>query len=137
MSDPSTDRATAETASPTAVGGRGPKGRRRRIFRLLAIGVGLLPLAVAELVLAAIGLGGPGREVDPFVGFSELRPLFVLDREGTRFEIPAAHYKFFRPESFGARRSRASSGSSASAARPSRGGPSRSRRRSRPGSNSA
>ena len=102
MSDPSTDRATAEAASSPTVGGRGPKGRRRWIFRLLAIGVGLLPLLLAELVLAAIGLGGPEREVDPFVGFSELRPLFVRNREGTRFEIPPVHYKFFRPESFGA-----------------------------------
>lgn len=46
--------------------------------------------------------GGTDSSVDPFVGFHEVKPLFVLNAESDRFEIPAARQGYFRPESFGA-----------------------------------
>ncbi len=42
---------------------------------------------------------------DPFVGFRSTRPLFVLNEDGTRFEIPKARQAYFRPESFAANKS--------------------------------
>ena len=37
---------------------------------------------------------------DPFVGFSEVKPLFILDDAAGRYEIPASRQAFFQPESF-------------------------------------
>ena len=39
---------------------------------------------------------------DPFVGFSSVRPLFERNKEGTRYEIPRAHERFFRRDAFDA-----------------------------------
>jgi lysophospholipase L1-like esterase len=72
------------------------------LFRVLAVGVGLLPLAVCEVVLWAFDLGRPNAVDDPFVGFSSVRPLFALTRDGTRYEIPPAHMNFFRKDGFAA-----------------------------------
>ena len=41
---------------------------------------------------------------DAFVGFSEVRPLFVLDPSGDRFEIPASRQAIFQPDSFAAKK---------------------------------
>jgi hypothetical protein len=46
--------------------------------RLLAIGMGLAPLAACEAVLRVFDLGRPSAHDDPFVGFSSIRPLFEL-----------------------------------------------------------
>src|SRR4051812_42266153 len=80
-----------------------PRGRGRGLlFRLLALGLGLLPLAASEAFLRAFDLGRPSLQDDPFVGFSTVRPLFELNKEGTRYEIPEAHEKFFRRDRFAA-----------------------------------
>jgi lysophospholipase L1-like esterase len=70
------------------------------LFRLLAVAVGLLPLVVLELALRGLGLGKPTDYSDPFVGFSDIHPLFVLDAETNRYEIPLSRQTHFRPESF-------------------------------------
>ena len=75
---------------------------RSLLFRVLAVGIGLLPLAALELILWTLDLGRPGAHDDPFVGFSAVRPLFERNKEGTRYEIPRAHEKFFRRDSFAA-----------------------------------
>ncbi len=72
------------------------------LFRLLAIGIGLTPLAACEAILWALDLGRPSAYDDPFVGFSAVRPLFERNKEGTRYEIPRAHEKFFRRTEFDA-----------------------------------
>ena len=69
-----------------------PRGHcRGLLFRVLAIGLGLAPLAACEAILRAFDLGRPCTQDDPFVGFSSIRPLFELSRDGTRYEIPRAH----------------------------------------------
>jgi tetratricopeptide (TPR) repeat protein len=72
------------------------------LFRVLAVSLGLLPLLACEAVLRAFDLGRSSAQVDPFVGFSAVRPLFERNREGTRYEISRAHEKFFRPDGFAA-----------------------------------
>ena len=47
----------------------------------------------------AFGWGRPADYDDPFVGFSAIHPLFVLDESGARYEIPKSRLKFFAPES--------------------------------------
>lgn len=49
-----------------------------------------------------MGWGKPSWHDDPFVGFSAVTPLFELNSDGTRYEIPPARLKFFSPESFAA-----------------------------------
>jgi lysophospholipase L1-like esterase len=71
-------------------------------FRAAAVVLALAPWVAAEGVLRAFDLGRPALADDPFVGFSAVWPLFELDRTGTRYEIPPAHFKFFRPASFDA-----------------------------------
>jgi lysophospholipase L1-like esterase len=80
-----------------------PRSRWRGVlFRVLAVGIGLLPLAACEAILRAFDLGRPTATVDPFVGFSSVRPLFALNQEKTRYEIPDAHLNFFRRDGFAA-----------------------------------
>src|SRR4051794_35685427 len=63
------------------------RGRwRGLLFRVLAVGLGLLPLAACEAILWAFDLGRPSAHDDPFVGFSTIRPLFERNAEGTRYE---------------------------------------------------
>ena len=78
-----------------------PRGScRGLIFRLLAIGLGLAPLAASEAIIRVFDVGRPSALDDPFVGFSSTRPLFELSRDGTRYEIAPAHKKFFQRDGF-------------------------------------
>ena len=74
--------------------------RRPLLFRLAALSLGLMPLVLIELVLAALGWGEPDWQDDPFVGFRGTRPLFVLNAARDRYEIPLARQNYFRPQSF-------------------------------------
>ena len=57
-----------------------PKTWRRRItFRVLAVLIGLLPILLVEGALRLGGWGRPEHGDDPFVGFSDVKPLFVLN----------------------------------------------------------
>lgn len=94
------------TALPSAPRDRAqapaPRAWRRLAFRVLAVLLGLSPLLACEVVLRALDWQSADLHDDPFVGFSAVHPLFVLDPTGRRYEIPPAHYKFFGPESFDA-----------------------------------
>ncbi|MCI0361472.1 MAG: GDSL-type esterase/lipase family protein [Planctomycetaceae bacterium] len=72
------------------------------LFRTAAILLGLLPLVVCELALRGLGFGKPTDSSDPFVGFSDIHPLFVLDEQAGRYEIPKSRQTHFQPESFAA-----------------------------------
>ena len=74
--------------------------RRHVLFRIGAICLGLSPLLVLEGVCRIGGWGTPEDVGDPFVGFSDVRPLFVLDED--RYEIPASRQTYFRPDGFAA-----------------------------------
>lgn len=82
--------------------GKAPKGWRGVLVRTLAVLIGLAPFALVEAALRAFDWQRPALHDDPFVGFSAVHPLFVLNQDGTRFEIPPAHDRFFCPESFDA-----------------------------------
>ena len=77
---------------------------RGLVFRLLAVMLGLSPLVLAEVLLTALDWGRPTYDEDPFVGFSAVHPLFVLDDEGARYEIPRSRQGFFCTESFDAKK---------------------------------
>ncbi len=78
--------------------------QRRRwrglLFRLSAIALGLTPFLLAEGVFAILDWGRPDYSEDPFVGFRAVHPLFVLNEEGTRYEIAPSRLQFFCRESF-------------------------------------
>ena len=75
---------------------------RRLLFRLLAVLLGLSPFFVAEVTLRLLDWGRPSHYEDPFLGFSAVHPLFVLDDTKTRYEIPPGRRAYFCPESFSA-----------------------------------
>lgn len=82
-------------------------GSRRRLlrgllFRLAAVAIGLAPFVLAEGLFTLLDWGRPDASVDPFVGFHEVRPLFVPSQDQASYEIPPSRYAFFRPESFAA-----------------------------------
>lgn len=74
------------------------------MFRVAAVLLGLLPLLACEIALRALGLGKPTDFNDPFVGFSDIHPLFVLNESAGRYEIPKSRQTHFQPESFAARK---------------------------------
>lgn len=69
-------------------------------LRLGAIGFGIAIVIAFEFLLRIVGLGTSGAYVDPYVGFSSTRPLFVLNEAKDRFYIPKSRQTFFCPESF-------------------------------------
>lgn len=79
-----------------------PRGWRGLLFRMLAVLIALVPFVAAEAILRALDWQRPSLHDDPFVGFSAIQPLFTLSQDGTRYEIPPAHDRFFCPESFDA-----------------------------------
>ncbi|MBL8849539.1 MAG: hypothetical protein JNG89_07640 [Planctomycetaceae bacterium] len=79
-------------------------GWRRWLYRLAAIVLGLSPLLGFEVLCRVFDWGRPALHDDPFVGFSSIRPLFVLSDDRSRYEIPAARQRFFCAESFPARK---------------------------------
>ena len=72
------------------------------LFRAFAVFLGLSPLLLSEITLRMLDWGEPNRHEDPFLGFSAVYPLFVLDETGTRYEISPSRRTFFCPESFAA-----------------------------------
>ncbi len=74
------------------------------LFRVMAVMLGLSPFVLAEGVFAILDWGRPTVHDDPFVGFSSMRPLFVLNEAGDRYEIPLSRQGYFRPESFAAQK---------------------------------
>lgn len=73
---------------------------KKLVFRLGAIVLGLSPLFAAETLCRTFDWGKPTDFNDPFVGFSDLHPLFVLNEATGRYEIPKSRQTHFRPESF-------------------------------------
>ena len=71
-------------------------------FRAAAMLLGLLPLVAVELALRGLRIGRPTESNDPFVGFSDIHPLFVLNDPAGRYEIPQSRQLHFEPESFAA-----------------------------------
>ncbi len=84
------------------------KPRRRRrwrrwlCFRLAMIVIVFSPLLLLELALRWFVAPAPPVLEDPYVSFSGLRPLFVLDSTGTRYEIAEERFPFFCYQSFAA-----------------------------------
>ena len=74
--------------------------RRRRLFRLVAITLALLPWLVAEVVLQVAGWPPRNELQDPFIGFDAERPLFELAEDGTRYQTAQERQVYFRPDSF-------------------------------------
>jgi hypothetical protein len=100
-------RTVGEVESTTP--GQGPtkptrrRGRSRAVlFHLATIVVVLSPLVLGELVLRLCVPRPPVGLDDPYVSFSGLRPLFVLDSTGTRFETAKNRLTYFCPQSFAA-----------------------------------
>ena len=78
--------------------------QRYVLFRVLAILLGLSAVLLLEGMLRLTDWGRVADVGDPFVGFSEVRPLFVLNEQGDRYEIPLSRQTFFQPESFAAKK---------------------------------
>lgn len=79
--------------------------RRRWLFRGAAVCLGLSFFVVIEVACWVFDLGTPEVVDDPFVGFSEVQPLFELNVDSTRHEVAPSRRKFFAEESFPARKS--------------------------------
>jgi lysophospholipase L1-like esterase len=74
--------------------------KRNVLFRVGAIAVGLLPFLILEFVLQFSGWNDVDAAQDPFIGFTEIRPLFEPDNTQTDYEISKARLPLFQPDSF-------------------------------------
>ncbi len=77
-----------------------PGRKKLRLYRLGFVLLGFGLFGLAELLCVLFGWGRPADYEDPFVGFSRIHPLFVLNEEEDRYEVPKAKQKFFSPDSF-------------------------------------
>ena len=78
--------------------------RKTWTFRLLAVLFGFLLFVAAEVVCRVAGWGRPTDYPDPYVGFSEIHPLFVKEESGERYVIPKSRLGFFAADSFPAKK---------------------------------
>lgn len=92
---------SSPVATPAA-SSRNRTARRLWMLRGLSIVCGLSLFVVVELVCCLLGIGETPLEDDPFVGFSNLQPLFEKSSGGDRFVTAKSRLKFFRPEEFAA-----------------------------------
>ena len=81
---------------------KGPQGRRRGVFVLLAVLLGISPFVVLEISLRVLGVGKPTTLVDPYFGFGPLQPLFELDRDGTSYQTSRSRSLYFGDQQFSA-----------------------------------
>ncbi len=66
---------------------------------------GLLPLVILEGVLRVGDWGMPDPAEDPFVGFTNVQPLFALNEDKTAYTIAPARRDWFYPVEFSAEKS--------------------------------
>ncbi|MGY8746987.1 MAG: tetratricopeptide repeat protein [Pirellulales bacterium] len=69
--------------------------RRSLSFRVGAIAIGLLPLLFLELVLWGWGWQNSDAVTDPYIGFTEIRPLFEVNSAGAEYEIASNRMPLF------------------------------------------
>jgi len=74
--------------------------RKKLLFLILAIGIGLSPLLLTELVLFALGWEDAKEETDPFLGLVGDQTLFELSADQTEYRVRNDRLGFFRPASF-------------------------------------
>lgn len=75
---------------------------RKVFFHLAAMVVVMSPLVLGELVIRLCVRAPAISAEDPYVSFSGIRPLFVHNSEGTRFETSQERLACFCPQSFAA-----------------------------------
>ena len=73
--------------------------RRRRTFVVLAVVLGILPLAMLELGLRVLGIGDPAA-IDLHAGFGSSARLFELDESEQFFRTRLARQRFFVEQEF-------------------------------------
>jgi hypothetical protein len=74
--------------------------KRRFWFRLGAILLALLPLLCVELICRIAGWGIADVTVDPFVGFTAVRPLFQKTADGREYRTAPERLQYFREDRF-------------------------------------
>ncbi len=75
---------------------------RHCLLTLGAVIAVLLPLFLIEIGLRCFTSPPPQDDVDPYVSFAGIQPLFILDSSGTRYETADNRLAYFRPQSFSA-----------------------------------
>lgn len=78
--------------------------KRKWLFRVAAVLVGLSFFLAVECLCWLFDWGRPDNYDDPFVGFSNLQPLFVLDEKTSTYQMPKSKQRFFAPDSFPAQK---------------------------------
>ncbi|MBO51413.1 MAG: hypothetical protein CMJ69_11600 [Planctomycetaceae bacterium] len=91
-------------APPVAPGKASPPNprSRRRVFRLLAMFLALLPFLALELALVILDVANPSLADDPLSGFSQSGRLFELDQRDEVYRTATARGLFFGDQEFAA-----------------------------------
>jgi tetratricopeptide (TPR) repeat protein len=77
------------------------RNRQRTVcFAIASVLLGLLPFVVIESLLRLAGVGSPSSYQDPFIGFSQLYPLFELDSDAEVYRTARYHHNFFGLQEF-------------------------------------
>lgn len=82
----------------------GKRPYRFVVIRLLAIVIGLSPFLLLEVGLRLSGWNETDEIVDPYIGFSAVRPLFERSDGSEEYRVSPVRYPLFRPERFPARK---------------------------------
>ncbi len=82
----------------------GKRPYRFVVIRLLAIVIGLSPFLLLEVGLRLSGWNETDEIVDPYIGFSAVRPLFERSDGSEEYRVSPARYPLFQPDQFPVRK---------------------------------
>lgn len=100
MSNAPSSQEKSSTSSPEE---RKPvRGRKRWLFRLFALFLGLLPFVLLEVILILLNVGKPTQFDDPFVGFSSIHPLFEKEGNQQSYVTAPSRLNYFGEQKFSA-----------------------------------
>jgi len=89
------------TADPSANSATGlSAARRRKLFRLLAVLLAVIPFALVEATLLVLGIADPADADDPLSGFNAAGRLFEKDERDEVYRTAAARGLFFGDQEF-------------------------------------
>lgn len=81
---------------------RSARSKKKILFPLLAISVGLLPFVTLEIIFRLFDIANPTEVVDTSSGFSGHQPLFSLGADGANYSTTRNRALYFGDQSFAA-----------------------------------
>lgn len=94
------DSQQSSTVSPDSDSSSEKVRKKRRMFRVVALLIGVLPFPLLEIGLRICNVASPEQIDDPLVGFSKVQRLFELNEDAGKYRTSRSRELFFGVQEF-------------------------------------